>query len=155
MCLLVRVLLHTIHRFPLVLNRVILSVLCGWCVPLCLRSILHSLQHLVRSFFICCLLPMWMSLILFSPDATARRSDICFSFLGSTGTSPAPFSARALLLSCTRSVMATLSLCALILAIPAAVLSTIVLVCSQHSWFRGFVILPCDASAAQPGQPTV
>ena len=77
------------------------------------------------------LLPMWMSLILFSscwlsssPDATACRSAIC-SFLGSTGTSPAPHSARPLFLSFTCSTSATLCLCAFILVSPVKVLSII------------------------------
>ena len=63
------------------------------------------------------LFPMWMSLIMFSscclsasPDATACRSAISSTFLGSTGTSSEPLATRALFLSFTRSVLATLSL---------------------------------------------
>ena len=73
------------------------------------------------------LLPTWMSLILSSscwfslispPDASACRTATCSSslFLGSTGTSPAPRTTRALLHSLTRSVSAILSLYAFILA---------------------------------------
>ena len=38
---------------------------------------------------------------------------------------------------------------------PVKVLSIIVLTRSRHSSLCGFVALPCDASAAQPGQPPV
>ena len=109
------------------------------------------------------LLPTWMSLIPFSscwfsvvslPDASACRTAICSSslFLGSTSTSPAPRSTRALFFSFTRSVSAILFLYVFILAFPAKVLSMIVLIRSWHSSSWGFVALPCDASAAQPGQ---
>ena len=105
--------------------------------------------------------PTWMSLILSSscgfslmapPDASACRTAICSSslFSGTLGTSPAPRSTRALLLSFTRSVSAFLSLYAFILAFPVKVLSMIVLTRSEHSSLCGF-----DASAAQPGQPPV
>ena len=57
--------------------------------------------------------------------------------------------------SFTRSVSATLSSYAFILAFPVKVLSIFVLVRSQHSLLCGFVALPCDASAAQPGRPPV
>ena len=54
------------------------------------------------------------------PGASACRTAICSSslFPGSMGTSPAPRSTRALLLSFTRSVSAILSLYAFILAFP-------------------------------------
>ena len=56
-------------------------------------------------------------------------------------------------LSFNRSVSAILSLYAFILAFPVKVLSMIVLIRSRHSSLCGFVAFPCDASAAQPGQP--
>ena len=74
---------------------------------------------------------------------------------GSTSTSPAPRSTRALFLLFTRCVSAILSLYASILAFPVKVLSMIVLSRSRHSSSCGFVALPCDASAAQPGRPPV
>ena len=112
------------------------------------------------------LLPTWMSLILSSscwsslmspPDASACRTAIGSSslFPGSLGASPALRSTRSLFLSFTRSVSAILSLYAFILAFPVKVLSMIVLIRSPHSSLCGFVVLPCDASAAQPGQPPV
>ena len=70
-------------------------------------------------------------------------------------TFPAPLSSRALFLHFTRAVSATLSLRAFILALPVKVLSIISLIRSRHSLLCGFVALPCDASAAQPGQPPV
>ena len=51
-------------------------------------------------------------------------------------------------LSFTRSVSATLSLYAFILAYPAQSLSMIVLILSRHSLLCGLIALPCDASAA-------
>ena len=53
-----------------------------------------------------------------SPDATLR-SAICTSFVGFTGTSPAPLSNLALFLSFTHSVSTTLSLYACILTFPS------------------------------------
>ena len=62
---------------------------------------------------------------------------------------------RALFLSFTRSVSATLSLCVFILDFPVNVLSMIGLIRSLLSTLWGLVALPCDASAAQPGQHPV
>ena len=98
------------------------------------------------------LFPTWMPLILFS---SCWFSVIASLFPGSIDTSPAPRSTRALFLSFTRSVSSILSLYAFILAFPVKVLSMIVLIRSQHSSFCGFVPLPCDASAAEPGKPPV
>ena len=101
------------------------------------------------------LLPIYMSLILSTscwvfPDVTARL------FSSTVSTSPAPLSTRAFFLSLTRSVSATLSLLyACTLAFPVKVLPMIVLILSRHSSLCGFVAFPCDASAAQPGQPPV
>ena len=107
-------------------------------------------------------LPLWMSLVLFSsfcvsssPDATACRSTICSPLLGSISTPPAPLSTRASFLSFTLCVSATLTLYAFILAVPVKVLSIIALIRSRHSLLCVVVALPCDASAAQPGQPPV
>ena len=44
---------------------------------------------------------------------------------------------------------------AVILAFPVKVLSMIVQILSRHLSLCGFVAFPCDASAAQPGQPPV
>ena len=124
------------------------------------------------------LLPTWMSLILFSscwfsmmspPDASACRTatyssaasacrTVTYSsalFPGSTGTSSAPRSTRALSFSLTRSVSATLSLYAFIFAFPVKILTMIVLILSRQSSLCGFVAFPCDASAAHPGKPPV
>ena len=85
----------------------------------CIRSFLLKSYHLppfIRLFFICSSDPLsltWMSLFLFSsccfslmspPDASACRTATCSSYLspGSSGTSPAPRSIRALLSSRTR-----------------------------------------------------
>ena len=106
----------------------------------------------------------WTSLILFSscwlsmmspPDASACRTATCSSsvFPRSSGTSPAPRSIRALLFSFTRSVSAILSLHVSIVASPVKVFSSIVLVRSRNSSWRGFVAFPCDVSNAYPGQP--
>ena len=111
----------------------------------------------VQSSSTCQVVPMWISLIMFpsgcfssSPDATACRSAICSSSPGSTSTSPAPRSSRDLFLSVTRSVLATLSHYAFILAFPVQVLSKIVLISSRLSLLCGSIALPCDASADQP-----
>ena len=113
------------------------------------------------------LFPTWMSLIptsscqfslmLSPPDAFACRTTTCSSglFPGSTGTSPAPRSTRALFLSLTRAVSAILSLYAFILVFPVEVLSMIVPILSRHSLLCGFLAFPYDASAAHPGQPPV
>ena len=69
-----------------------------------------------------------------SPDATARPSLICSPFPGST--SSAPLSTRALLLSFTRSVSATLSLQAFIVALPVKVLFQIALIRSRRGAFK-------------------
>ena len=61
---------------------------------------------------------------------------------------PAPLSSRALCLSLTRSVSATLSLYAFIFALPVKALSTFVKIRSRNSLLCGFVALPCDVSAA-------
>ena len=100
---------------------------------------------------------MWFSLILFSscclsssPDATECRSAICSSFPGSLSTSPAHLFVRAHVLSFNRSVSATLSLYAFIVASPVKVFSIIVVIRSRHPLLCGFIDFPCDVSAEQP-----
>ena len=113
------------------------------------------------------LLPIWMSLIMFSsclvsPDVTRQRRPHV-----DLPSAPQPrfqvfhrniplhlaqrdfFSSLSLALD-----SATLSLHAFILAFSVKVLSIIFLIRSRQSLLCGFLIaLPCDASAAQPGQP--
>ena len=78
-------------------------------------------------------LPMWMSLILVRCDRMSISS-----FLGSTDAFPTSLSTGALFLSFTRSVSATLSLCAFILALHVKVLSIIVVIRSRYPIFCDF-----------------
>ena len=48
-----------------------------------------------------------------------------------------------------------LFLCMHPFSLPVKVLTIIARIRSRHSLLCGFVALPCDASAAQPGQPPV
>ena len=69
---------------------------------------------------------------------------------------PAPVSFRALFLTFTRSVPATLSfVCTHPCFFRQSSLSMIVLIRSRRSLLCGLIALACDASAAQPGQPPV
>ena len=101
-----------------------------------------------------------MPLILYSscrfsmmqPDAPACRTATCSSFLipGSSGTSPAPRSIRALFFSRTRFLSAMLALYVFILGSPAKVLSIILPIRSRNSSLRGFVAFHCQLSNAYP-----
>ena len=81
----------------------------------------------------------------------SNRHLLIISVPGSKGTSPAPFSIRALFLSFTQSVSAILSLYVSILACPVKVLSIIVPARFRDVSYVVFVAFPCDASNAYPG----
>ena len=133
------------------LARIVLSSSTCQVVLHSLPLILFCQRECLILFFSC-----WFS-VMSPPDASACRTAICSSslFSGSIGTSPSPRSTRALFLFHSLCVSAILSLYAFILAFPVKVLSMIVLIRSRHPSLCGFVALPCDASAAQPGQPPV
>ena len=118
----------------------------------------QCLPQFVRLFFLSCLRSSFAIVdvshsVLFvffssSPDATACRSDISSSFPGSMDTPPAPRSTRALFLSFTRCVSATVFVC-IHPGFSRQSSSLVVLIRSRHSLLCGLSALPCDTSAAK------
>ena len=104
------------------------------------------------------LLPMWLSLIMFSSCCLSSSRRLYVDrppALQSRAPSGHPLHLFLLeLFSFLHSLSQRLYLCLhQFLPCPSKILSILILF--RHSLLCGFVTLPCDASAAQPGQPPV